>query len=354
MSIRIDHLREAMREDGLDCVLISSYANIRYFSGFTSDESKLLVTKDRCCLFTDFRYTIQAAEQAPEFEIIEPETTPYAAIGAVMASEGCKKCGFEDGSLSVAEYKSYQELPVEYVAWGTKLTRLRIVKSQDEVICLQKAQDIADASFAELLKQIRPGMTEREVAARLTYIGSLMGSEGPSFDPIVAAGANGAMCHAIPGDRKLAAGDLVVMDFGCMYKGYHSDMTRTIAIGSITEECRKIYDIVLEAQLKSLEALKPGIGGRELHNVAAGVIASYGYGDCFGHGLGHGFGYEIHESPRAAKRSEDLLLPGMTITIEPGIYVEGLCGVRIEDCVVMTETGFINFCHTTKELITIQ
>ena len=354
MSDRIVRLREAMAEAGLDAVLISGYPNIRYFSGFTSDESKVLVTACSQTLFTDFRYLIQAAAQSPEFELVQPTGTVPEAVWEVLKREHCRKCGFEDGFLTVAEFSGFTTLPVEFVPWGKELSRLRIVKTAEEAALLQKAQDIADASLAEFLRQVKPGMTEREAAARLTYLGSMMGSEGPSFDPIVGSGPNGAMCHAVPGERKLQTGDLVVIDFGCIYQGYHSDMTRTIAIGPVSEACHRIYDIVLEAQLKTLAEVRPGITGAHLDGVARDVIASYGYGDCFGHGLGHGFGYEIHEAPRAGKKSTDVFVSGMTITVEPGIYVEGLCGVRIEDCTMVTETGCLNFVHTTKDLITIQ
>jgi Xaa-Pro aminopeptidase len=228
-----------------------------------------------------------------------------------------------------------------------------VYKSASEVESLQKAQRIADKSFLEWLGRICAGMTEKETVAELNYVCAKNGSEAPSFDPIVAAGPNGAMPHAVPGERKLQKGDLVTVDFGCMIDGYHSDMTRTFAIGSIDDQSREIYEIVKTAQQMALDALKNGIHGKVLDAVARDYITQKGYGAQFGHGLGHGFGLEIHETPYARMFSVDTLMSGMTITIEPGIYVEGKCGVRIEDCCVVTDDGCINLVGVTKELITI-
>ncbi|MBO6060918.1 MAG: aminopeptidase P family protein, partial [Clostridia bacterium] len=196
-------------------------------------------------------------------------------------------------------------------------------------------------------------MTEKEVANELDHLLRLHGADENSFDTIVGSGPNGALPHAIPGQRKLTEGDLVVIDFGCKYNGYCSDMTRTIAVGEPKEELRRIYDIVLRAQTAALEALKPNMSAKELDAVARGVIEAEGYGPNFGHSLGHGFGLDIHEAPYASTRSADLLIPGATITVEPGIYVEDLCGVRIEDDCVLTESGYIDLAHTTKDLIII-
>lgn len=228
-----------------------------------------------------------------------------------------------------------------------------MIKSPDEIESLRRAQQLADRSFSELLGRVHAGMTEREVVAELNYIGARLGSEGPSFDPIAGSGPNGAMCHAVPSERRLQAGDLVVLDFGCVVDGYHSDMTRTFAVGHASDECRRIYDIVREAHERALDALRAGVTGRALDAVARDYIAAQGYGACFGHSLGHGFGLEIHEEPRASTRSETVFEPGMTITIEPGIYVEGLCGVRIEDCCVVTEDGYIDLVSSPKELLIV-
>lgn len=355
MDSVIRRLRTELGKAELDCALVTSLPNIRYLSGFTSDEAALFITDRSQYLFTDFRYTIQAEEQAPAFEVIDINGRPFAdCIAGVLQNEKCKRCAFEESTMSVGAFRAYEKLPFAFEPWSAQFNALRIIKMAEELDRLQKAQAIADRAYAELLKRIRSGMTEKQVAAELNYIGACLDSEGPSFDTIVGSGPNGAMCHAIPSDRPLQNGDLVVVDFGCMYGGYHSDMTRTFGVGSVSDECRHIYDIVLEAHNRALNAVKPGINGRDLHMIAADYIAENGYGDCFGHGLGHGFGLEIHEMPRASVKSVSVLEPGMTITIEPGIYVEGLCGVRIEDCVAVTENGYLDFVSSPKELLVIE
>ncbi len=352
---RCDKLMAALAEQGIDGALITSRTNIRYFSNFTSDEAVLIITSDRRFLLTDFRYTIQAKElSAPDFEIVETSRAiATEEIAAALDVVGVKKCAFEDGYLTVRAFNNYKGLPVELVPMTPVIDRIRLVKNGYEVECLQKAQSIADAAFAELVTKIHAGMTEKEVANELDHLLRVHGADENSFDTIVGSGPNGALCHATPGPRKLTEGDLVVIDFGCKYMGYCSDMTRTVAIGKPCDELVRIYDIVRTAQQAALDALRPNMSARELDAVARGVITEKGYGPCFGHSLGHGFGLDIHEAPYASTRSEDTLVPGSTITVEPGIYVEGLGGVRIEDDCVLTEDGFIDLAHTTKDLIII-
>ena len=343
-----------MREEGLDAVLLSSAVSIRYYTGFTSDECIVILTGYGCTLITDFRYTIQAAAQTGGCaEVIERNGAEdqLACAREVFDGEGIRRCGFEDARMTVRGLRAYDGFPAEFVPFSGPVEAPRRIKSEDEIQCMQKAQEIADAAFARLLPSVRPGVTEKEVAAELIYQCAMLGSEGPSFDPIIGSGPNGAMCHAIPSDRKISEGDLVVMDFGCIYGGYCSDMTRTVAIGSVVPELRKIYDITLRTQLRCLEEVHAGMSALDLHMIAVRSITESGYGDCFGHGLGHGFGLEIHEPPRAGKNSSDILLEGMSVTIEPGIYLEGKGGVRIEDCGIVTAGGYRNLVSSTKELI---
>lgn len=348
---RVQRLNEKLEAAGLGAALVTGKENIRYLSGFTSDEAVVLVTGKERLLFTDFRYFIQAREQSPDFTLVEITfQNLHAKIEEALARNNVKKCAFEENKVSVAEFGAYEKMPVVFVPFAKEITALRLIKSAEEIAFLQKAQTMADAAYAELLNRVHSGMTELEVVAELNYVCAKQGSEGPSFDPIVGSGPNGAMCHAVPSSRRLQKGDLVVVDFGCMYNGYHSDMTRTFGVGSVSDELRKIYDITLEAQTRALDALKAGITGRELDAVARDYISAMGYGDCFGHGLGHGFGLEIHEAPRASTAGADVLLPGMTVTVEPGIYLEGKGGVRIEDCCVVTEEGKINLVCSPKEL----
>jgi Xaa-Pro aminopeptidase len=355
MKKRIEMLREILRESSLDAALITSGVNIRYYSGFTSPDGMFLVTQKAAYLITDFRYTIQAKAQTKgSSQVVEAVfAEQQASILRFLQADGCKRVAFEDQAMSVFGFTAYQAMPFEWVPFGAELTKPRLYKSDEEIESLQQAQSIADKSFLEFLGRVHAGMTELEAVAELNYVCLKNGSEGISFDPIIAGGPNGAMCHAVPGTRKLQKGDLVVTDFGCMMNGYHSDMTRTFAIGEIDAESKKIYEIVKTAQQMALDALKIGVSGRALDAVARDYIKSRGYGDNFGHGLGHGFGLEIHEQPRASYASEDIFTSGMTITIEPGIYVEGKCGVRIEDCCVVTEKGYHNFVSVTKDLITI-
>ena len=356
MEHRQEKLRNAMREAELDGVLLTGGVSIRYYTGFTSDECFVLLTREDCRLITDFRYTIQAREQvsgrAGVLEVNQHDKQ-LEALREQLALSGCKRCGYEEHALTVGAFNELSAFPVAWTAFGEKVGAPRRIKAPEEMASLQRAQTIADKAYARLLEETKPGMTEREVAARLNYICACLGSEGPSFDPIVASGPNGAMCHAIPGERRLQNGDLVVVDFGCVADGYHSDMTRTFGVGHVDDELVKIYDITLEAQKRCLDALHAGITGGRLDAVARDYIAARGYGDCFGHGLGHGFGLEIHEPPRAGRESADVLEPGMTVTVEPGIYLEGRGGVRIEDCAVVTEDGCINLVSSAKDLLFI-
>ena len=352
---RCNKLMAELQKEGVDGAIITHGTNIRYFSNFTSDESVLVISKDRRVLLTDFRYTIQARElSSPAFEVIETSRAIATdEIAAVMKEMGMVKCAFEDGYLTVREFNNYKDLPVELVPMTPVIDKVRLVKDAYEVECLKKAQAIADEAFAELVTKIHAGMTEKEVANLLDHLLRLHGAEENSFDTIVGSGPNGALCHATPGPRKLTEGDLVVIDFGCKYMGYCSDMTRTIAVGEPCDELKKIYDIVRRAQAAALEALTPNMSAKELDAVARDLIAAEGYGPCFGHSLGHGFGLDIHEAPYASMRSNDILVPGSTITVEPGIYVEGLGGVRIEDDCVLTEDGYIDLAHTGKDMIII-
>ena len=355
MKQRIEALQKSLAASSLDAALITSGVNIRYYSGFTSSDGILLVTQKSAYLVTDSRYTIQAKAQTKGLcEVLEAGFSDQLNhIRGFLQADGCKRAAFEDAVMTVKAFQAYQAMSVEWVAFSAEISLPRLRKSADEVENLLAAQRIADKSFLELLGRVGPGMSEMELAAELTYIGAKNGSEAPSFDPIIAAGPNGAMPHAVPGQRKLQSGDLVTVDFGCMINGYHSDTTRTFAIGKVDDFSKEIYEIVKTAQQKTLDALKSGVSGIALDAVAREYITAKGYGAQFGHGLGHGVGLEIHEPPYARKDSKDTLLSGMTITIEPGIYVEGKCGVRIEDCCVVTDDGCLNLTGLTKELITI-
>ncbi|MBQ3553038.1 MAG: aminopeptidase P family protein [Clostridia bacterium] len=356
MIDRCNRLVALATEKEIDAIIVTSPINYQYFSGFTGSNAILLITKERRILYTDFRYTIQANIQTKgEFEVVEVSRL----IGMDMIRDelkriGARRVGFEDATITVRRFKTFETLEVTLVPFYNEMTEIRMYKSPYEIEQIIAAQNAADAAFKQLLGIIKPGMREVEVAVELEYLMKKNGADDKSFDTIVGSGENGALCHAVPGQRRLTYGDLVVLDFGARINGYCSDMTRTIAIGEPCDKLKEIYKIVLDAHFMALDALKPGITGGELDAIARDHIAAHGYGDCFGHSLGHGFGLEVHESPAAAKGNETILRPGMTITVEPGIYIEGLGGVRIEDCCIVTEDGYIDPVTAPKHLIIIE
>ena len=355
---RCQQLIKLLEKAGMDSMLITSPVNMRYFSGFTGDSGCLLITAKKKLLLTDFRYTIQAKEQTNGlYEIRDFKSSALSLIQQVdseLESENCRFCGYENNTMTVSEFSQYSKMKCRLGMASSFIDEIRCIKSQDEIDKICKAQEIAETAFRQLIEQIAPGMTERDAAIELDYLMKKAGADEPSFDTIVGSGPNGALCHAIPSNRKLQNGDLVVIDFGAKYQGYCSDTTRTIAIGEPCDELKKIYKIVRAAQMITLKAVKPGISGFQLDSIARECIKEKGYGDCFGHSLGHGFGLNIHEAPSASTKSKDILRPGMTITVEPGIYIEGLGGVRIEDCVIVTENGHFNPVTLTKDLIIIE
>lgn len=352
----MNHLKQIaakLDEYGLDGMLIMSDPGEYYAIGFHG-EGAVVVTKTECRYFTDSRY-IEAAEKLVTGAKI---TMTSASVGqkslVIQAVEelGVKKLGFEDGYLTVAAFRDYEAtLPCELVPAQKLLNTLRAAKDEEEIALMKKAQEITDAAFDAILKFIQPGMTEQEIAARLQYEMLCRGADKMSFDPIVASGPNGSLPHAIPGERKVQKGDFITMDFGCKYGGYCSDMTRTIALGEPTEEMRKVYDTVLKAQLAGIAKAKAGVPGKEVHMAAAKVIEEAGYGPYFGHGFGHSVGIEIHESPNANGRDETPMPVGAVVSAEPGIYLPGKFGVRIEDVLIYTAEGNVDITKSPKELI---
>ena len=265
---------------------------------------------------------------------------------------GVSKLGFEEEYMSVASHTAWtKEVEAEFVPASQLLTELRMVKDADELAVMKEAQRITDEALLEILNFLKPGLTEQEVAARLTYIMARKGAERNSFDPIVACGANGSKPHAVPGPAVIEKGQFVTMDFGCVVGGYCSDMTRTVAVGKPTEEMELVYDTVLRAQLAGIAAAKAGVTGKEVHEAGAKVIADAGYGDYFTHGFGHSLGIEIHENPGFHTRNDKPIPAGALLSAEPGIYLPGKFGVRIEDVVMLTEGGCIDITHSPKQLI---
>jgi len=349
--MRLAKLRRALAEEGLDALLVSGPENRRYLSGFTGSTGVLLISADAAFLATDFRYIEQAEKQAPAFEVIKIEDQFVDILPAMVARAGVKKVGFESAHLSVAEYNKWQEVAQDFELVPTEnlVEQIRAVKEEAEVEAIRKAVALADAAFLHILNHIQPGMTEKEVAWELESFMRTHGGEKVAFDVIVASGPNGAMPHARPSEKAIREGEPIVMDLGVQLGGYNSDLTRTIYLGKPDEKFKEIYELVLRAQLRAESGAKPGMQAKEVDALARELIAEAGYGQNFGHGLGHGVGLAVHELPRLNKTSEEVLKPGMVFTVEPGIYLPGWGGVRIEDIVLMTDDGAQVLTQASKE-----
>jgi len=347
-------VQELLQKFSIGAVLISNGNNMRYISGFAGETGYLYISEKRHIVITDFRYTIQAELEADGYEVITIGNGGYEeVINDVLLTDGVARLGFEAEDMLYASYLKLKEgLKVkELLPIGNEITALRRIKTLKELELIRKAEAIGDQVFTEILSFIKEGMTELEIAARIEYLLKLNGGQSLSFPAIVASGVNSSMPHAVPSQKKLEKGDFLTMDFGCVYEGYCSDMTRTIVIGKASEKQKEIYNTVLVAQTMALDFLKAGYQGKEVDKVARDVIYKAGFEGCFGHGLGHSVGLNIHESPRLSMLEEDIILAGMTETVEPGIYIKGFGGVRIEDLVVVTETGCENYTHSEKKLI---
>ncbi len=355
MQVRYNKLQALLEEKKLDAILVSDGYNMRYLSGFTGATGYLLITKKSKTLFTDSRYTIAATAQASDYTVVEVDAARdyCAVINKVLEAEKAEILGFEANQVRYSTYEMLKSRLVvkELVPLKNELARLRRIKTAEEIAKMRQAEHIGDVAFSEILDFIRPGVTELEVAAKLEYIMKTNGAEKVSFESIVASGVNSSKPHAEPGHKKIENGDFVTMDFGCVFEGYCSDMTRTIVVGKADEKQKEIYNTVLKAQLAVLDMLKPGLPGKAYDKVARDIIYGAGYEGYFGHGLGHSVGLEIHEDPRFSMLEEETVEAGMIMTVEPGIYIPDFGGVRIEDMVAMTADGFENLAHSKKELI---
>ncbi|HHU72178.1 MAG TPA: aminopeptidase P family protein [Clostridiales bacterium] len=347
-------VQEILQKNNLDAVLISNGKNMYYVSGFAGETGYVYISSKRHAVITDFRYTIQAEIEAKGYEIITIGNGGYEeAINDILKEDGINKLAFESEDMLFATYNKLKDklLVDELLPLGDDITRLRRIKTPKELEYIKKAEAIGDSVFTEILNFIKPGMTELEIAARIEYLLKINGGTTTSFPAIVASGVNSSMPHAVPSQKKVEMGDFLTMDFGCVYNGYCSDMTRTIVIGKASDKQKEIYNTVLKAQMAVLDVIKAGFKGKELDKIARDIIYDAGYEGCFGHGLGHSVGLAIHENPRLSVSEEDVILAGMTATIEPGIYIKDFGGVRIEDLVVVTETGCENFTNSDKNLI---
>ncbi len=355
MTNRIEKLLGLMKQAGMTHVLIQKPKNMRYLTGYTG-EGCLFVSAAETVILTDFRYVEQAGIQAPGIRVVRYDAAHpmLSELLALLTAQGASSLAVEEDEMTVAAYRNMQKkLPGITLTAACNLTEdLRLVKDAGEIELIARACEISCAAFDKMLGVIKAGMTEKEIQLELDYTMLRLGGDGLAFDTIACAGVNGSLPHAIPGDHVVREGELLTLDFGATYGGYCADMTRTVAIGRISDELRAIYDAVLHAQLTSLEMIGPGVVCREVDRCAREYLDSL-YPGAFGHSLGHGVGLNIHEYPSLNTRDERALVPGHIVTVEPGVYLPGVGGCRIEDTVAITENGYRNLISAPKEFITL-
>lgn len=355
---RIDKLRNLI-DDNSKALLITDEKNVYYFSGVLNSEGKILITGDNAYLLVDFRYIELAESVCKNCEVIEFKSL-IEDISRICKNNSVDTLFIESESITL---KSYHNLVSKFNAKGislvsddslsTKISNLRLIKSENEIKFLQEAQNITEKAFNEILNYIKPGESERNISIELERLLKIYGAFDASFDLITITGKKTSLPHGVPGDDIISDGDFFTMDIGSLYKGYHSDMTRTVAVKSCDEYKREIYNIVLNAQTTALEKVKSGIKASEIDKTARDIITEAGYGKNFGHATGHGVGLDIHENPAVSPKGDTILSENMVITVEPGIYLEKQFGVRIEDMVLVKENGYKNFATLSKELIIV-
>lgn len=337
---------------GADAILVIGLVSIRYLCGFTGSEATLLITDESALLLCDSRYTLQASAEASGCKVEEYKVKIDGISMAIRAS-GCRRLAFDADKAVVSFFKRLSAaLPeVEFVPLADQLDRLRGIKTAEEVMLVEYSAKLASTAFKELLPMIRPGVSERFLAVELEILMKRSGAENKAFDFIVASGERGALPHGSPSDKIINTGELVTFDFGACCSGYNSDETVTVAVGRPNPLLLEIYDIVKDAHDMAIVAIRPGAGCRDVDSVARDYIVSRGYGENFGHGLGHGVGLEVHEKPVFSPRSDDILTEGMIVTVEPGIYLPGIGGVRIESLLLVTSDGSRLLGGVDKEII---
>ncbi len=347
---------QTLLTEEVDGLLLTSRYSRHYGAAFDIAEGVAIVAKAGCRYFTDSRYIESAQNNIRGFEVLmtDKEWTFTKRLNAAIADFGVTKLGYEEGYLTVAELHTFEkELKAELVPLGDKINGFRAVKEDWELERMRKAQQITDQAFSEICTRIKPGMTEKELQAELIYCLYKNGGEGLSFDPIVVSGPNTSLPHGVAGDRVICEGDFVTLDFGVLYGGYCSDMTRTVAVGYATEEMQKVYQTVLAAQQAGIAATKAGVTGAQIDAAARKVITDAGYGQYFGHGYGHSLGMEVHEAPNCNPSGERPMEANMVSSAEPGIYLPGKFGVRIEDVVIFTAEGCEDITQSPKNLLIV-
>ncbi len=353
MIERLKKIRSIIKNIGADGVIIYSPENRRYLSGFTGSSGYVIISKDNAAFLTDFRYTKQAELECKGYEIIECKNPFENYIADIIKGYNIKKLAYEDSFMTMDFYEKLKNKldGSEFIPLKEQTGFIRIIKDEEELEYIKKAAEIADKAFDHILTVIKPGITEIDVSLELEFFMRRNGASKLSFDSIVASGWRSSLPHGIATNKEIHSGDLLTMDYGCVYNGYCSDMTRTVVVGKANEEQRKIYDIVLKAQTEALIHIKPGVLGKDVDKIARDIITDAGYGDYFGHGLGHGVGLAVHEEPRLSTAGDTPLEVNMVVTDEPGVYIPDFGGVRIEDLIVVGRDGPIVYSKSTKELI---
>ncbi len=344
MNKRLLNFKKYMKSANLDSMLITDQSNMRYLAGYTG-EGYFVLADSVDYLVTDSRYTEQAKVQTDGFEILD-----IASLKPIDAFGGFKTTGFENMSISYSRYTAFSKVFEKLEPVNSVLLDMRAVKDEDEIKAIERAEAIGDKAFSHILDFIKPGVSERDIALEIEFFMRKHGAEKLSFDVIAAAGAHGAMPHAEPDGRTIQNGDFVVLDFGCVYDGYCGDMTRTVCVGKATSEMKRVYDTVLLAQEEALQMFCDGAVPRDIHQRALD-ITDKPYPGAFGHALGHGVGIEVHEEPRISLKNSRPLVSGNVVSVEPGIYLPGFCGVRIEDLVAIDGQKCRNLTHSDKKLI---
>lgn len=353
MLSKINAVRNIMEDKGLEGILIYKPENRRYFSGFTGTTGFIIITKNEAKFITDFRYIKQAEKECTDYDIVEISRSE--PLTSLIKNLKLKSLGVEEDFFTYGDYLNLNSSlsNLEIVPLNNELTNIRAIKTDLELKNIKQAAHLADEAFKHVLKFIKPGACEKDIALELEFFMRKKGATSASFNFIVASGKRSAFPHGVASDKLIENGDFVTLDYGCVYKGYCSDMTRTVVVGKADKKQKEIYSIVLKAQETALESVRPGITGKELDQIARNIITEEGYGKYFGHGLGHGVGLEIHELPHINSMGNEPIKPNMVLTIEPGIYIPDFGGVRIEDLVLVKENGYEILSNTSKRLMEI-
>lgn len=352
MKKRVENIRAILKEG--ECALITSEPGRFYMTGFHSSAGTVVITPRKALFLIDFRYIEKARNVIKHFDVVLAEKL-IEQLSNFFDKEKIDRIYCETGSLSVEEFKNFSKNFKVTVSKSDKLdkelVRLRSIKTPVEISYIKKAQEFTDKTFSYILERIKAGRSEKDVMLDMEFYMRKLGSEGVSFDFIVVSGKNSSLPHGVPSDKLIEKGDFITMDFGAVYNGYRSDMTRTVAVGYVSEKQKHVYDLVLKAQLDSIAAIKAGKVCSDIDKISRDVIYGAGFEGCYGHGLGHSVGIEIHESPNFNSKCHTKLIPGMIMTVEPGIYLENEFGVRIEDMVAVTKDGCNILTESPKDLI---